>query len=206
MTDEGYIKFHCHWVEGSPVRTHLITELNRWRQRLYQVGLIGYYPELQLSYGNLSARTLDAREFIITGTQTGNIPTLSAEHYTLVTDYDIDANSVSCRGPIRASSETLTHAGIYELDKAFLAVVHVHSRPLWERLRYAVPTTSDNVSYGTPEMAGEFRRLYLETDLEQRRIAVMGGHEAGLISLGESVAEATQRLLDYADQDEGCPS
>jgi len=200
MTDEGYIKFHCQWIEAPPVQSHLFTELNRWRQRLYRAGLIGYCPDLRVSYGNLSARAPSAREFIVTGTQTGNIPTLSGAHYTLVTDYEIDANSVTCRGPIQASSETLTHAAIYELDEAFRAVVHVHNKPLWRRLRYVVPTTRDHVSYGTPDMAGEFRRLYVESDLEKRRIAVMGGHEAGLISLGESVAEAAQRLLDHEEQ------
>lgn len=201
MTDEGYTKFHCQWIEAPPVQSPLITELNRWRQRLHRAGLIGYCPDLRVSYGNLSARALGAREFIITGTQTGNIPTLSGAQYTLVTDYDIDANSVTCRGRTQASSETLTHAAIYELDEAFRAVVHVHNKDLWRRLRHTVPTTRDNVSYGTPEMAGEFRRLYVETDLEQRRIAVMGGHEPGLISLGESTAEAAQRLLDHEDQD-----
>jgi len=195
MTDDGYIKFHCHWTEGPPVRTQLVTELNRWRQRLCRASLIGYSSELQSSYGNLSARARDAREFIITGTQTGNVPTLAADHYTLVTDYDISGNSVFCRGPIQASSETLTHAGVYELDKAFRAVVHGHHKSLWESLRYKIPTTRDNVSYGTSEMAGEFHRLYLETDLAQGRIVVMGGHEAGLVSFGESVAEAAQRLL-----------
>jgi hypothetical protein len=200
MTDEGHIKFQCHWTEQPPLPAHLVTELNWLRSRLYRAGLIGYYPELQVSYGNLSARALDPDEFMITGTQTGNIPTLTVNHYTLVTDYDIDANSVSCTGPIQASSETLTHAAIYELDEAFCAVVHVHSDPLWERSRNSVPTTRDDVSYGTPEMAGEFRRLYLETDLRERRIAVMGGHEGGLISLGGSVAEAAQRLLAYQEK------
>jgi len=201
MNDEGYTKFHCQWIEAPPVQSHLIAELNGWRQRLYRAGLIGYCADLRVSYGNLSARAPGAREFIITGTQTGNIATLCRAQYTLVTDYEIDANSVTCKGPIQASSETLTHAAIYELDDAFRAVVHVHNKPLWSHLRHRVPTTRDDVSYGTPDMAGEFRRLYVETDLAHRRIAVMGGHEAGLISLGENIAEAAQRLLDPQEQD-----
>jgi len=201
MTDEGHIKFHCQWIDAPPVKSDLVTELNRWRPRLYRAGLIGYCPDLRLSYGNLSARDVGTREFLITGTQTGNRPTLSGAQYTLVTDYDIEANRVTCRGAIQASSETLTHAAIYELDEVVRAVVHVHDKSLWKRLRHMVPTTRDDVSYGTPAMAGEFRRLYAETDLEKRRIAVMGGHEAGLVSFGESVAEAAQRLLNPEDRD-----
>lgn len=195
MTDEGYTKFHCQWIQAPPIQANLIEKLNRSRQRLYRASLIGYYPDLKLSYGNLSVRAAESCEFLITGTQTGSMQSLSGDHYTWVTGYDIDANNITCRGPIQASSETLTHAAIYELDEAFRAVVHAHDKFLWNRLRHAVPTTRDDVFYGTPDMARELRRIYLETDLRQRRLAVMGGHDAGLISLGANIAEAAERLL-----------
>jgi len=51
------------------------------------------------------------------------------------------------------------------------------------------------VSYGTPEMAEEFRRLYRETDFASSELAVMGGHDGGLISIGHDVATAAGRLL-----------
>jgi hypothetical protein len=199
MTDEGYVKFRCEWTESPPLPAHLLAELDRWRQRLYRARLIGYDPGLGVSYGNLSTRAAHPRQFIITGTGTGDLPALTPAHYTLVTDYDIDANVVNCRGPLQASSETLTHAAVYALDEAVRAVVHAHSLPLWERLSLTVPTTRRDASYGTPAMALEFRRLFQETDVARRRIAVMGGHEAGLVSFGESVAEAAGRLLACQD-------
>ena len=56
MTDEGYIKFQCHWTQAPSLETELIAELNDWRDQLYRVGFIGFDDTLQVSYGNLSAR------------------------------------------------------------------------------------------------------------------------------------------------------
>ena len=119
----------------------------------------------------------------------------TGREFARVVDYDIAANRVACRGLLRASSESLTHAAIYELDSEYLAVAHVHGRDLWRSLAGEVPTTDAGVAYGTPEMAGEFLRLYRDHDLCQARIAVMGGHEGGLISIGSTVNEAAERFL-----------
>ncbi len=45
-------------------------------------------------------------------------------------------------------------------------------------------------------MANEFRRLYRDTDFRQTRLAVMAGHEEGLISVGSDLQEAATRILD----------
>ena len=68
----------------------------------------------------------DKKGFLITGTQTGEIKNLNREHYTCVTDYNIEKNFIRSEGPIKASSESLTHAMIYELDPAIKVVIHVH--------------------------------------------------------------------------------
>jgi len=47
-------------------------------------------------------------------------------------------------------------------------------------------------------MAEEFRRLYRDTDFASSEIAVMGGHEGGLISIGRDMAQAAQRFLEIA--------
>jgi hypothetical protein len=44
-------------------------------------------------------------------------------------------------------------------------------------------------------MAKEFGRLLNETEFSAAGIAVMAGHEGGLISIGASVQEAAERLL-----------
>lgn len=115
-----------------------------------------------------------------------------------MTGYDTHNNWISCRGPTKASSESLTHAVIYELHASIQAVVHVHSGTLWSELRDRLPTTNPAVPYGTPEMAQEFERLYRDTDFASREIAVMGGHDGGLISIGPDVATAAGRLLEIA--------
>ena len=200
MIDEGSIKFRCEWIQAPPLPPEAIEEVNAWRQQLYAAGLIGFDATLQVGYGNLSVRAAQPRHFIISGTQTGKLPILTAAHYALVEDYDIAANRVVCRGPVRASSETLTHAALFDVTAAIQAVVHVHHLELWRQLRHRAPTTDERVRYGTPEMAREFRRLYVDTDFAAARIAVMAGHVAGLISIGERLAEAAQRLLDLLPQ------
>lgn len=89
----------------------------------------------------------------------------------------------------------MTHAAIYELDSAIGAVVHVHSRDLWDKLINKLPTTNPDVGYGTPEMAEEFRRLYAQTAFHRDGIAVMAGHDEGLVSFGDTLADASERIL-----------
>ena len=193
--DEGYVKYSSDWTQG-PAPEHAVTDLlEAWRRPLYQAGLIGQYEDLGIGFGNISVRSHTNGLFVISGTQTGHIARTRSEHYALVTAYDVDANHVTCTGPVQASSESLTHAAIYELDDAIEAVVHVHSRMLWERLRDHLPTTNADISYGTPAMAREFVRLYRDTDFATGGIAIMAGHEEGIVSIGRSLEEAASRIL-----------
>jgi ribulose-5-phosphate 4-epimerase/fuculose-1-phosphate aldolase len=89
----------------------------------------------------------------------------------------------------------MTHAAIYQLDQHIGAIVHVHSKDLWSRYMNRLPTTAPEVAYGTPEMANEFRRLYRDSDFRKSQLAVMGGHEEGLVSIGRTLEEATERVL-----------
>jgi ribulose-5-phosphate 4-epimerase/fuculose-1-phosphate aldolase len=195
MTDEGYTKFTVSWSERSPLEHPAVADLERWRRPLFEAGLVGHYADLDIGYGNLSVRVDEGGRFVISGTQTGHLPRTDRRHYALVTRANIEENSVTCVGATQASSESLTHAALYELDLSINAVVHVHSSMLWERLKHSAPTTRADVAYGTPEMASEFKRLYRETSLPDRGVAVMAGHESGLVSLGSSLQEATLRIL-----------
>jgi hypothetical protein len=47
-------------------------------------------------------------------------------------------------------------------------------------------------------MAREFARLYRETAFRHDRIAVMAGHEDGLVTFGDSIADAARRMLEIA--------
>lgn len=195
MIDEGYTKFTVHWSDRRPLDGPEIAELEQWRRPLFEAGLVGHYAEAGIGYGNISVRIGDGREFVISGTQTGHLLRTGREHYALVTDYDIDGNSVHCRGAVQASSETLTHAALYELDPTFRAVVHVHDEAVWRETRDREPTTRAGVAYGTPEMAREFARLFRETPFPERQLAVMGGHETGIVAVGRSLGEAAERVL-----------
>jgi len=194
MSETGVIKFNCTWIKEDPQKDDLIIDLNTWRDKLYKMGFIGVY-ENGVGYGNISKR-FHEDQFIISGTATGKFQKLSNEHYTKVTAYDLDKNSLTANGPIVASSESLTHAVIYESDKNCNAVIHIHCLDLWTKLLNNIPTTEKTVEYGTPAMAREVQRLFKETDLAEQKIFVMAGHEEGIISFGKNLEEAGSILME----------
>ena len=194
MNDEGYIKFDCNWIKSGPLPAANITEVNKWRAKLYKLGLIGAYKN-GIGFGNISIR-LHGSKFIISGSKTGNIAKLSNRHYTIVSETNIDKNKLTCKGPVMASSESLTHAALYIADKDVNSVIHVHNWNLWKKLMNNVPTTRE-VPYGTPQMAKEIYRLFSETDIQEKKILVMAGHEGGIISFGKNIEEAGKILLQY---------
>jgi ribulose-5-phosphate 4-epimerase/fuculose-1-phosphate aldolase len=196
MIDEGYTKYQVAWTRSEAIPADELRSLDVWRRRLYHAGLIGHDEQHDVGYGNISIRA--GKGFIISGTQTGHIADTDGRHYSRVTAYSIDANRVECSGPVQASSEALTHAAIYELAPEIAAVVHVHSRPLWTRYRDVLPTSGAGIPYGTPEMAREFQRLYRETAFADDGVAVMAGHDDGLIAFGRDMEQGARRILALA--------
>ena len=192
--DEGYIKFNCKRIPSDDIPLDKVADLNVWRKIMHEKGLIGMYPD-GIGFGNISIRC-NENTFLISGTATGGITDLDNSHYALVTDYNLQTNSLICKGPINASSESLTHALIYESSPSTNAVIHIHKLALWKKLMHKVPTSDEQVSYGTPEMANEIKRLFEETSLSNEKIMVMGGHEEGIISFGKNIEEAANVLLD----------
>lgn len=199
MIDEGYTKYQCNWINSEPVSFDEIAQLNQWRNQLYELGLIGEYDN-GIGFGNISIRYFQPGQFIISGTQTGNLSTLKEHHYTTVTNFDLERNFLTCCGPIQASSESLTHATLYQANPTVNAVIHVHNLELWQKLMYKVPTTEADVAYGTPEMAKEILRLFREDNLMKTKILVMSGHEEGIICFGKNLQEAGNILLDRYNQ------
>ena len=198
MIDEGYIKYESHWTPGPATHVEAARQLDTWRRPLFAAGLIGQYEDIGIGYGNISVRRGSGGLFLISGTQTGHLPATNERHYSLVTDCDIRSGIVRCSGPMQASSEAMTHAAIYALDARIEAVVHVHSNALWCGLKGKLPTTNPDVGYGTPDMASEFERLYRMGGLKEAGVAVMGGHEDGLVSFGSSLQVAAERMLSLA--------
>ena len=196
MIDEGYIKYQCYWQNVETIVNSDITKLNFWRDRFYKLGLIGEYDN-GIGFGNLSIRSPDSSQLIISGTQTGGIPDLTTQHYTKVTDYNWQQNYVTCMGLIKASSETLTHAAIYQALPTVNAVIHVHHQALWEQLLNKVPTTKPQCAYGTPEMAEEIIRLCRQSSTQRQKIIVMSGHESGILTFGNDLKQAGKTLLKH---------
>ncbi|GFE71880.1 class II aldolase/adducin family protein [Chroococcus sp. FPU101] len=196
MFDEGYTKYHCNWIQENALPPVTLKNINQWRTKLFQLGLIGQY-ENGIGFGNISIRKRNSLEFIVSGTQTGHLTTLNEQHYTTVSDYDWEKNYLTCFGPIQASSESLTHAAIYEANSEIKGIIHVHHLKLWRQLMDQVPTTSGEIAYGTPEMAKEIIRLCQEANLLKAQILVMKGHEEGIIAFGKSLDEAGDLLINY---------
>lgn len=181
MLDEGYIKFQLEWQEGpAPAVPDALLQV---RDRLHALGLVGMYTDSGIGFGNVSVRMADGK-ILISGSGTGAVARSRPGLFSVVTDYDISRNWVQCKGPVPASSETLTHAMLYACDPQIGAVLHVHQLTAWRRLLHRVPTTQADTPYGTPEMALEVKRLYMEGELPQCRFLAMAGHEEGLIAFG----------------------
>lgn len=196
MIDEGYIKYQCHWQKIEAIAEKDIKELNPWRKKLYQLGLIGEYDN-GIGFGNLSIRIPHTKQLIISGTQTGGIADLTEQHYAKVVDYNWQENYVTCQGLVKASSETLTHAAIYHALPQINAVVHVHHFSLWSQLLERITTTAPDCAYGTPEMAEEIIRLCQQTVTQNQRIIAMSGHESGILTFGTNLNQAGETLLNY---------
>lgn len=191
--DEGYIKFNCNWIQSGNIPVNKVAALNVWRDILYNKGFIGIYPD-GIGFGNISMRA-EEKTFLISGTATGGLKTLDENHYSMVTEYNLDTNSITCKGPLKASSESLTHAMVYETSSETNAVIHIHHLELWNKLMHQVPTSNENVPYGTPEMGYEIKRLFEESNLKKEKILVMAGHREGIISFGKDLEEAGNILL-----------
>ncbi|MFN7116503.1 MAG: class II aldolase/adducin family protein [Saprospiraceae bacterium] len=197
--DEGYIKFQACWTASAPLFGTTLQELITCRDSLHQLGLIGVYPN-GIGFGNISQRWNAEGQFVISGSATGHLPNLTLEHFTLVTRVNIAENMVWCEGPIIASSETMSHAVIYQECPEVQAVIHVHHAALWQQLLHQIPTTDASATYGSPEMAYAIVQLLRHSDLRQQQLFVMEGHPEGIFAFGESLLEVTKRLQDLVSK------
>ena len=198
--EEGYIKFQCDWDQKPfTFAKKNFNHLNGWRQKLYELELVGM-DENGIGFGNLSLREENANRFYITGSETGRHDELKKEHYARVLEYNIDKNYIKCVGQVKASSESLTHAAVYESDPAFRGVIHTHHEKLWKMLKNKLPTTSEEVEFGTPEMAYEIKKLMEQKEVRIEKIIIMGGHKEGLITFGRDLDEAGEVLLKYFNE------
>lgn len=196
---EGVTKFDLQFRPGPAPAAELLVELEAWRRIFRRLGLLGQDPQRYdgLGFGNLSRRGGDgvaAGTFIISGTQTGHLDQLAAEHYATVLASDPVHNRVEASGLIRPSSEALSHGVLYQADARIGWVMHLHSPEIFAaRQRLQLPVTDPAATYGSPAMAAEIARL--QPLAGWPGLLVMGGHEDGILAFGSDAAETGARVI-----------
>jgi L-ribulose-5-phosphate 4-epimerase len=184
-----YVKFTYERARPDIASFEALAELNIYRRKLLEQRLIGVDSN-GVGFGNLSVRDGVSGNFYITGSATGGVPELTPTDYVRVVAYDFARNWLCYEGAAIPSSESLTHAALYESDPTISAVIHCHDSVLWATLLERGPTTSKPVAYGTPEMAYEIMRLFTASDVRSREIFVMAGHEGGIVTFGKNLEDA----------------
>ncbi len=191
---EGVVKYSVQHTTAQIVLPPEMPDLLSWRQQLRQLNLIGE-DAAGLGYGNISVRLYASPRFLITGSQSSGLVDVDQRHFAEVSVIDLDRNALRSRGEIPPSSEALTHAALYQARSSIRAVVHVHSHAIWSAYKDTLPTTKDDVPYGTTEMAYEMIRLSRRHVIASQGVVVMGGHLDGVIAFGRSLAEAAGEIL-----------
>jgi ribulose-5-phosphate 4-epimerase/fuculose-1-phosphate aldolase len=208
-TKEGIIKFQLEYTPSAALPLDSLRQINAWRKIMFLLQLIGQVPDRYGGYGfgNISQRLEpfdtpeSQRRFVVSGTQTGDLADLTEQHYALVLKCYPEQNRLVAEGPIKPSSESLTHGTVYDLDNELRWVIHAHSPHIWRHAEaLELPTTDPSVACGTPEMAAEVRRLFEETAVKERRIFSMGGHEDGIVTFGRTAEETGTVMLTYLAQ------
>lgn len=189
-----YVKFSCERTATEITSFSGLAELNAYRRQLLPLGLIGMDSN-GIGFGNLSIRDGATDKFYITGSATGGIPELTLADCAKVVAYDFERNWLQYEGSTIPSSESLTHAAIYESDAKAGAIIHCHDSRLWAAVLNQAPTTSKTIDYGTPQLAYEIMQLFKQTDVQSRKILVMAGHVAGILTLGKDLEEAFGVLM-----------
>ncbi|HJX81069.1 MAG TPA: class II aldolase/adducin family protein, partial [Candidatus Udaeobacter sp.] len=128
-----YVKFSCERVVGEIAPLGRLAELNAYRRKLLDLSLIGIDSN-GVGFGNLSVRDGATENFYITGSATAGIHELTLANCAKVVAFDFERNRVRYEGSALPSSESLTHAAIYESDATAGAIIHCHNSELWGAL------------------------------------------------------------------------
>ncbi len=196
MIDEGYIKFSIERIDGDDPEFHdELVKLNGIRTKLFHMGLIGILDN-GIGFGNVSIRD-ESRGglFVISGSGTGGQEVLENSEYCTVLSTNVAENSLVCTGNVNASSESMSHAVVYEANDNVMCVIHVHNLSMFDyMLENSYPQTPVTAAYGTPEIAFSLKEKVMEVGSDHG-IVVMAGHQDGVIAYGPGV-EDTFNLID----------
>ena len=123
MAQDGVIKFQLKHTAAAALPWDQLAELNAWRKILVMLEMIGQTPKRydNIGFGNISTRIGDGntegndavpfkRCFAITGTQTGGVEQLCAEHFVSVTECLPAQNTACSRAVKKLEGVPLPHA------------------------------------------------------------------------------------------------
>jgi ribulose-5-phosphate 4-epimerase/fuculose-1-phosphate aldolase len=199
---EGVIQFNLSHHATAAIHYAELADLIAWHERMHVQGLIGQEPSRYegFAYGNMSHR-LHNNEFLISGTQTGSLATLTDAHYAHIDACDIANNQVSSHGPIKPSSECMSHAAIYAARPDAMAIIHVHNPVIWQQYAaLGLASTPADVGYGTPAMAAAIASSLKQLQHADHGCIAMLGHEDGIICFARNMDSAGQHLLAIYEQ------
>jgi hypothetical protein len=189
---EGVVKFQYAVRRRVAVDEPFLRELGSIRGVLRRLGLLGQDAERYDGYGfgNVSHRLPDGG-FVVSGSQTGHLTTLSPAEWVRVLSADLEGNSLVAEGLAPPSSESLTHAAIYAADPLAQCVLHLHCPEIFHAAgRLGLPTTPVEVPYGTPAMARAIGAAVAAAGPGATAVAVMAGHEDGILVWSPLAIEA----------------
>lgn len=192
--EEGVVKYSLEFKKTEPISSTCKDKIESIREDMYALNLIGAYDD-GIGFGNISLKMDNSDKFVITGTQTGHLERLHVEDYSMVERVDFDTFTTYASGACRPSSEAITHACIYALDKKVKAIIHVHNEKLWKyMLEHDYVSTSD-VEYGSLEMTKDIQQIYSSLDALENCSFVMRGHFEGVFVFAKSLQEAQKHLM-----------
>lgn len=199
---EGVIKFRLIFDDRPlQLQASILEPLNRFRSELIKARLIGEDPERYDGYGfgNISIRLPEhAHHYLITGTQTGKLPALILEDCACIIASDTNQNTLHAYGNTRPSSESMTHAALYESNEKLNCVVHVHSPEIWQFSdALELPSTAAEIPYGTVAMAEAVQELACQHRHQPGSfVFAMKGHQDGIVATGADIESCTRALLE----------
>ena len=163
-----YVKFKYGRASEEIAPFDELAQLNECRRKLLELKLIGVRSN-GVRVGNLSVRDGVTDNFYVTGSATGALSELTLADCAKVRAYDFKRNWLRYEGAAIPSSESLTHAAVYQSDSSAHGIIHCHDSRLWLTLLDRVPTTKA-AEYGTPQMACEIIRLFQTGEVHRRKV------------------------------------
>jgi len=117
-----------------------------------------------------------------------------------ILSFDVASMTLDAMGPIKASSEAITHGAIYLSSSTVVAVFHIHHDTIWKKMiEDGYPSTSPDVEYGSLDMAREVQSLVSSGTTS----FVTRGHEDGIFIFGDCLESIEKETLEIYDRFNG---